>query len=144
MPINVRPATFEEILDLRHAELRGGRPRYSAVFPGDDDPAARHFAAVDPAGRVIGCATLHLNTWEDAPAYQLRGMATAAAHQRTGIGRLLLIAVDAYARSTPVRLLWCNARLPAEPFYAKSGWKTVSPVFDIPTAGPHVKMVKML
>jgi len=29
-------------------------------------------------------------------------------------------------------------------FYRKHGWEIVSAVFDIPTAGPHFKMVRKL
>jgi hypothetical protein len=43
-------------------------------------------------------------------------------------------------------LLWCNARrtIPAAGFYQKQGWTIVSDIFEIPTAGPHVKMSKRL
>jgi hypothetical protein len=41
-------------------------------------------------------------------------------------------------------LLWCNARVPAVPFYREMGWAVVSEPFEIPTAGPHVRMVKRL
>jgi hypothetical protein len=44
----------------------------------------------------------------------------------------------------PVRQLWCNARVPAANFYRKLGWQVVSEVFEIPTAGPHVRMTKAL
>src|SRR5438445_357877 len=67
----IRRATADEVIDLRHAILRAGLPRETAVFPGDDDPAARHFVATRN-GRVVGCATLHLNRWEKEPAWQLR------------------------------------------------------------------------
>ena len=40
------------------------------------------------------------------------------------------------------RLLWCNARVPAMGFYQKLAWQVVSDEFHIPTAGPHVKMVR--
>ena len=34
-------------------------------------------------------------------------------------------------------------RVPAERFYHRLGWKTVSEVFEIPTAGPHVRMTRV-
>jgi GNAT superfamily N-acetyltransferase len=146
--IDVRFARPEEVLDLRHAILRHGLPRETAIFPGDDDPDTRHFAArVDgPGGAIVGCVTLHLNDWKGEPAYQLRGMAVDPSLQRRGVGRVLLEAVEAFVRSpaSPTRLLWCNARTPAVPFYGTHGWQVVSDVFDIPSAGPHVKMIKRL
>ena len=44
----------------------------------------------------------------------------------------------------PVRLFWCNARVPALAFYQRQGWQIMSEQFDIPTAGPHRKMTKRL
>ena len=71
--IRVRAGTAAEVIDLRHAILRAGLPRDTAVFENDDHPDALHVVATtaDPGGRVVGCATFHLNTWEDAPAWQL-------------------------------------------------------------------------
>jgi len=47
------------------------------------------------------------------------------------------MAVADVARSAGVTRFWCNARVPAVPFYAAMGWTVVSDVFDVPTAGPH-------
>ncbi len=139
----IRPARCEEVIDLRHKVLRQGLPPETAIFPGDEDPTAQHFV-VEANSKVIGCVTLHLNHWQTEPAWQLRGMAVAHTHQRQGVGSLLLRAVDeAVSQSTPT-LLWCNARTPAAPFYEKHGWTIESEVFEIPTAGPHVKMIKRL
>src|SRR5438067_8765740 len=94
MPPEIRRATAEEIVDLRHAVLRAGLQRETAVFAGDDDPATRHFAAVDEAGRVIGCATLRLNAHDGEGAWQLRGMAVAPDERDRSVGSMLLAAAD--------------------------------------------------
>src|SRR5689334_18501816 len=79
--IRVRGALPDEVIDLRHRVLRAGLPRDSAIFPGDDAPTTRHFAATRPRGaggraeEIIGVATLVLNEWGGRPAWQLRGMA---------------------------------------------------------------------
>ena len=146
-PILIRRASVDEIVDLRHAVLRAGMPREAAIFQGDADAASRHYAGVDRATqRVVACATVHLNTWQSDPAWQLRGMATDASIRGTGVGRALLeylerdLRVD---RSAPPQL-WCNARTPAIGFYQRMGWAVESDVFEIPTAGPHVRMTKRL
>ena len=158
-----RRADPAEIVDLRWRILRGGLPRDEAIFPGDELPTSLHYAAVEPAadgGRgvssgghdvgppvaVVSCATLHLEPWEDdEPAYRLRGMATADGRRGLGLGRALLELAEAdVRRDTPIRLLWCNARTPALAFYRRQGWQVRSNVFDIPTAGPHVRMTKRL
>jgi len=137
----VRRVAVDRIMDLRHQVLRQGLPREAAEFEGDRDPTALHWAAFD-SDRLIGCVTLHPSRWESEPAWQLRGMAVADDFRNTGIGRELLQAVDSHLVNDAVRMIWCNARVPAAPFYQKHGWQIVSAIFDIPTAGPHVRMIK--
>lgn len=142
--IDIRAASAGEVIDLRHAVLRDGLPRESAVFDGDDHPEALHFVAID-RGSIVGCVTLHPSTFNGEPAWQLRGMAVAPAVQRKGIGAALMETVQAVVASDPARrVLWCNARVPASGFYQRHGWQIVSEVFDIPSAGPHVRMTRPL
>lgn len=140
----VRRATPGEVIDLRHRVLRAGLPRASAVFDGDERPDAHHVVA-ELEGRAVGCATVHASTWDGAPAWQLRGMATDPGLRGTGVGRAMLGFLEQLLRQeTAVRQLWCNARLPAAGFYERLGWRIVSDVFEIPTAGPHVRMTRLL
>ena len=134
---------LDRIIDLRHAVLRQGLPREAAIFDGDRDPAARHYAAFDEE-QLVGCATLHPSRSESEPAWQLRGMAVAEQSRSHGIGRRLLEFIDCELADSPVTLLWCNARVPASAFYRKLGWDIVSDVFVIPTAGPHVRMTRQI
>jgi GNAT superfamily N-acetyltransferase len=147
--IQLRRAGLEEIVDLRHVMLRQGLPRDSAIFPGDDLPESRHYGAFQQ-GRAVGCATLHVSRWEsqlgeNEPAWQLRGMAVAEPLLQKGIGKAILAFLqDDLLTTTAVRLLWCNARVPAAGFYQKQGWEIRSGPFEIPTAGPHVRMTRRL
>jgi predicted GNAT family N-acyltransferase len=144
-PFTVRSASPEELVELRWRVLRAGLPRDEAVFAGDELATSIHVAATDAVGVVVGCATLHLNEWQGAPAYQLRGMATDPACRRAGLGRQMLAVAEAEVlRRTPVRQLWCNARVPAVGFYQLLGWAVRSEEFEIPTAGPHVRMHRPL
>ena len=137
----IRPATAYEVIDLRHAVLRAGLPRESAMFPGDDEPSAKHFVS-EENGTIVGCVTLHLNEWNGEPAWQLRGMAIDPTQQGNGIGAELLREAERWVAASDVKQMWCNARVPAAAFYVKHGWTIVSDEFDIPTAGPHVRMTK--
>ena len=112
----------------------------AALFPGDELPSTLHLAARDDTGAIVGCLSLHTSTLNNQPAYQLRGMAIAAHLQRQGIGRQLLHTAEAFVRQTNIHTLWCNARTPAIPFYTALGWTPLSEIFEIPTAGPHIKM----
>ena len=140
--MEIRRVNLEEILDLRHRILRRGLPPESAIFDGDRSEQAAHFGAFQ-GGALIGCATLHLSRWENQPAWQLRGMAVAPSHQKKGVGRQLLRFIDSEMAATgDGRFLWCNARVPAAAFYEKLGWVIMSEIFEIPTAGPHVRMLR--
>jgi GNAT superfamily N-acetyltransferase len=139
--IRIERVTVEEIIDLRHVVLRAGLPRESAKFSGDDDPQAVHLAA-KMGTKVIGCATFLVNDWNGEQACQLRGMAVDPAEQRRGVGRLLLAEVEVIAAEKKVGLLWANVRKIAVAFYQNCGWEIASDEFDIPTAGPHFKMIR--
>jgi GNAT superfamily N-acetyltransferase len=142
--VRIGEAKLADIIDLRHVVLRQGLPRSEAIFKGDELPTSHHFAAFAD-GKCVGCATFHLNEWEGKPAYQLRGMATAAEFRSGGIGTALLELAEKNLRQAgPIRQLWCNARTPALNFYKRQGWKVVSEEFFIPTAGPHFRMTKVL
>jgi GNAT superfamily N-acetyltransferase len=134
-PPIVRHATLDEILALRHAELRAGLPLDTAHFDGDDEPATVHVGAFD-GDVAVGCASFMRRAYDGRSAYQLRGMATRADRRSTGVGATVLRFGVELVRSE-TSLLWCNARVPAVPFYEREGWTIVSDVFDIPTAGPH-------
>jgi GNAT superfamily N-acetyltransferase len=148
--IKICRVAVEKILPLRHGILRAGLPPESARFDGDEAETTQHWAAFSiPAdGReeeVVGCLSLMFNSFKAEQAWQIRGMAVAEAHQGRGLGRdLLRRAEEAAAAQGNAGWLWCNARTPAAGFYQKEGWTVLSEVFEIPTAGPHVKMSKRL
>ena len=70
-------------------------------------------------------------------------MAVAPESRGHGVGLALLERVRDFTVRSGGGLLWCNARVPAQRFYEKHGWRTMSEILDIPTAGPHVKMIKV-
>jgi GNAT superfamily N-acetyltransferase len=141
--IKFERAEFAEIVDLRYAVLRAGLPRDAANFPGDSDSTTVHLAGKDGQA-VVACATVLVNQWEGRPACQLRGMAVDPAYQRRGVGARLLAEIERVAAENKVNLIWANARTPAAEFYRRNGWEIVSEMFEIPTAGPHFRMVRRL
>ena len=141
--LNIRNVPVADVIGLRHQILRAGLPVETARFEGDDEPTAAHFAAFD-GSRTIGCATVLQRPWNGQPAWQVRGMAVAADCRLGGIGRGLLIAIERHVAAQNASLLWCNARSPAVGFYKLQGWRLASEEFDIPSAGPHFKMIKDL
>ena len=140
----IRTITAEETIAIRWAVLRPGFPRETAIFVGDDIATAQHFGAFD-GGKLVGVASMYLAPLPEragvAPAWQLRGMATLPEVRGRGFGCALLDACVAHARAERAALLWCNARTSAAAFYAEHGWQILGGEFDIPTVGPHFRMV---
>lgn len=142
MTLAVRAAAGGEVVDVRHRILRHGRPRATAIFPGDERPDARHWVA-ERDGTIVGVVSVlparmpeppeELGT---GPGLQLRGMAILREDQGRGLGALLL---DAVHREV-ARPMWCNARIEVVGFYARHGWQAVGPVFHIPEIGAHRRM----
>ena len=143
----IRPITAEQTLDLRHPILRAGLPRETAIFPGDEAPTSRHFGAFLD-GRLVGVATIHyaplLDRPDFDPAFQLRGMATTEEVRGQGAGSALLAACIEEAKRGGGQWLWCNARTPAAGFYGRHDFQVQGGIFDIPTAGPHYRMLRPL
>ena len=138
-PIDVRLGTPDEVIDVRHAVLRPGRPRETAVFDGDTTPSTRHWVAVQ-SDRVVGVASVMSASspaLHGSPRWQLRGMAVLPELRGAGVGRALVQAIEAEVGEP----LWCNARTSAVPFYQRCGWTTVGETFDIEPIGPHARMI---
>lgn len=144
-----RRVTVEEILDLRHQELRKGLPIESARFDDDLDPTIIHFAsfAADQPHKAICCASFLIkNDRNQEVGWKLRGMATADTHQRKGLGTSLLqhAEKELLSERPDIRFFWCYARESAIGFYERQKWECASDQFEITGAGPHRKMTKRI
>ena len=140
--VSTQQVSAGDVVGLRSRILRAGLPRESAIFDGDELSTTLHFGAhVD--GEMVTCLTLLLGKYEAEPAWQLRGMATDERWRNSGMGRALVEYAIALARvrRPDIRLFWCNARITAAGFYEKVDWRVVSPPFEVPTVGHHVKMM---
>jgi predicted GNAT family N-acyltransferase len=100
------------------------------------DEAARHFIAIDAAGRVLGTARL-------LPSGQIGRMAVLAEERGRGLGRRLLDAAVAAAQDAGHERVFLHAQTHAVPFYRKAGFDLEGEPFN--EAGiPHRHMVKLL
>lgn len=136
-----------ETIPIRWLILRPGFPRETAIFDGDDAPTTQHFGGFIDT-RLVGVASIYQVPCPDRPgvrrAWQLRGMATLPEIRGLGIGKALVAACENAVHEAGDSLLWCNARTSAIDFYAQRGWIISSDEFDIPTVGPHRRMLRVI
>jgi GNAT superfamily N-acetyltransferase len=146
--VTVRRVAPEVTFPLRHRVLRLHESIEDLRLPADDDPSSAHFAAVAEDGAVVGTAVVFPEPppWKPSAdaAFRLRGMATDEGWRSRGVGAALLAAVVDHGAGLGGRLLWCNARLPAVPFYERAGFERVGEEWDEPHIGPHVAMQRTI
>jgi GNAT superfamily N-acetyltransferase len=141
--IEIRAVGAEDVRPIRRRVLRAGLPNPNVEFPGDDADDTLHAGAfVD--GRLVAVATILRRPPPDDPeasaAWQVRGMATEPVARRRGLGGDLLERCLDHAARAGGRLVWCNARIRAAPFYERHGFVREGDVFDVVDLGPHVRM----
>lgn len=140
------PVSSAEVIPVRHAVLRQGKPVATCYFQGDDESTTQHWGAWEN-GLLIGVASVYAVPRPDAPSdreSQLRGMAILPEHQGKSIGKWLLTALESAQKAAGVARIWCNARTAAVPFYERLGYVREGNEFEIPEVGPHWRMVKTL
>jgi predicted GNAT family N-acyltransferase len=116
---------------------------------GDGEPGAVHLAALDAAGEVVCACVLYPRTYPHRPeapdAWQLRGMATAQEVRNQGVGAQVIAEAVTEVRSRGGRLLWCEAREPVIPFYARNGFHGEGEIYiGAETGIPHQFMWREL
>ena len=138
----------EQTFPLRIKLLRLGGTIDDVSFPQDLDPTAVHFGCFRNS-RLVSVATVFRNArpehlLEAAPqgqSWQLRGMATDPSVQGMGCGYAILQAATDFVRRESGVEIWCNARVSASGFYAKSGFRNLTPqAFEVVGVGPHYVM----
>jgi GNAT superfamily N-acetyltransferase len=72
--------------------------------------------------------------------YRLRAMATEKKHQGKSMGKKLILFAKNELIKRKVKLLWCDARKIAIPFYENLGFKSQGKFYHIPKIGPHKLM----
>lgn len=151
--LRVVRSTSEETAGLRRAVLRPNLELNQMTIAGDQNPDTAFLAVRVPSGNgdILGCLRLEPVPcpWADAieedprAAWQLRGMATDPSARGTGLGRLLVEAAVSHVTERGGDLIWCNARVGAEGFYARLGFGTVTAPFSVrDVSEDHVGMVR--
>ena len=144
--VEIRSITAEESRPVRHAVLRPGRPLEELIYAEDDAADTLHVGGfVESELVAVARVSREPPPWgADGDAWRLRGMATVPEHRDAGVGSRLLARCVEHAASRGGTLVWCNARVRAQPFYERAGFRPTGEPFDVPGIGPHVMMVREL
>jgi peroxiredoxin Q/BCP len=128
---------YAEALKLREAILR--RPLGLTLSNEDiaDDALRRHFCALSNGAVVASVSFKRLGPH----TLQLKQMAVAEGCQREGVGSRLLDFAEAWARHGGYGMIILNARIGAEGFYARHGYRAEGEPFAENTI-PHIRMTK--
>lgn len=150
--IVVRPIEAEQACIVRAEVLRPHWTPMQCSWPMDNDPRTLHLGGyIDD--ELAGVASFIAEPHGDLPheleiepesLMKLRGMATRAKYQGSGVGSAVLVHGMEELQRRGLSHLWCNARKTAVPFYRKHGWVTWGDEFDNPPVGQHIVMWKSL
>lgn len=128
-----------ETHDLRQQVLRPQQPLDEMEWSMDHSEDSFH-VGMEFNGQIISVASFLrernelLQGWKQ---FRLRGMATRPVQQGNGAGTKLLRFGLEHLKSLKADLVWCNARTGAKDFYAKTGFHTEGPPFELPGIGLH-------
>ena len=136
----VRIAT-DETYALRTAVLRAGTPTSDPKYAEDSKQGTVHLGIFGENKILIATSTWVINPWQHDPstfAIQLRGMAVATSHQKSGLGKKLLDAGVSHAKTLHAKYVWAKARDSALPFYLRNNFDSVGDGFtEGVTQMPH-------
>lgn len=135
------PEQFEQYYDLRWRILRAPWKQARGSEKDIMEEDSYHLMAVDSTGQVIGVARLHLNTPQQA---QIRFMAVETRQQRNGIGKMLLLALEAKAVEWGAAEIIFDARANVAGFYKRYGYVTLAPGHTLFNSVHHYKMHKYI
>lgn len=133
---------YAAALELRQAVLRTPLSLVLSAADTAGEDTQQHFGTYAPDGVLVGCVVLRPLP---GGGYRLRQMAVAPAHQRQGIGRLLVQGAETWARAAGATHIELHARVTAVPFYQRLGYTldhAASTWLEVTI--PHQQMAKRL
>lgn len=138
--------TAQQAWSIRQPVLREGKPLEACIFDGDDYETTFH-TGLFSMNNLIAVATFMKNSHSlflEINQFQLRGMAVLKEFQGQGCGHRILKFGESLLIKQDVKMIWCNAREIAVPFYKKNHFVIEGDPFIIPNIGLHYVMRKIL
>jgi len=129
-----------ELVSLRRAVLRDGRPDLPASHPSDDQPSTLHLGMITPEGALAGCVSVLEDPLPGFASLHLVLMAVDPDLRRRGVGRALVGAVQGSAGEAG-RNVWAAARMTALEFYRALGFTVMGDVFTGGMDLPHRRVL---
>lgn len=105
------------------------------------DEMSHHRMIVDGRGRPMAVGRLYITPDNEA---QIRYMAVKPNRRNKGLGSLILVALESFARQEGVKRLVCNAREEAIAFYTKNEFESKGELSEQVGKNRHQQMVKQL
>lgn len=144
--MEVKRISAEDTYHIRQRMLRPDGTEADCHFKGDKDELTFHLGAFEDK-KLISIASFYFennkNFEKDHPyQFRLRGMATLEGFGGKGCGSALLKTAIPLIKQNQCDFLWCNARVSAQGFYEKVGFKAIGEEFiidELPDI-PHVLM----
>jgi len=141
----IQPIRVEGARYLRRTILRPNLPLETIFYPGDDAGKTLHTGAFVNDVLVGVCTIL-----QEAPAgendigaWRLRGVAVDPGQRGQGIGRALIEACIAHAKTQGASYVWANGRISALPVYAALGFTAQGDEYVTDT-GPHYFVLRSI
>ena len=144
--LHIQSVTAEKTHLIRHHILRIGRPMSDSIFEGDELPTTYHLEAIKDM-KQVGVLSAFKNPhpyFKFRNSYQIRWVAVARHVQGKGIGKQLMLSIEAFLKEKKVPFIWLNARKNAVSFYQSINYSSHGEPFDIPQIGTHYCYYKHL
>ena len=142
----IRAIAAENAWLLRRDVLNPTRSLPTTLDPLDAIPGALHLGWLE-ADQIVGVGTISRHTLPLEPgatAWFVRAMAVSPDWRSHGIGGRLLRGLLDHARDRdPDGIAWCHARIPAQAFYLRHGFRILDQV-DLPGKGLRLRMRRAL
>ena len=144
MPFRIKQveteAEFKLYYHLRWQLLRAPWGEAQGSETDDIESNCFHVMAVDDE-QVVGVARLQFNSDDEA---QLRYMAVSPSHEKQGIGRALVAAIEQQAQKSSHKIIMLHARENAVGFYKKLGYRLIEKSYLLFDEIQHFHMSKRL
>ena len=120
---------FKAYYALRYKILNEPAGHPKGTEKDDYEPISEHFMAVDEKQNIVGVIKLYERS--EGVGF-ISHLAVAVEHQRKGVGKLLIKAVEQRARERGFKTLGAKTRMTATSYFEKIGFK----ITGMPT--PHL------